>query len=76
MKNIKKIAQELLDSDPKGSQIEDDVSLCEYVSKTQGIELTLKELGFVNDTDQGLRSKDGDPRFRFKNNKVGVLGRV
>lgn len=43
MKNIKKIAQELLDSDPKGSQIEDDVSLCEYVSKTQGIELTLKE---------------------------------
>lgn len=36
----------------------------------------LKELGFVNDTDQGLRSKDGDPRFRFKNNKVGVLGRV
>lgn len=42
-KTLQKIAEQVRNDNPNLDDVEDGISLCEYVSRTQGVELTLEE---------------------------------
>ncbi len=57
-KDFAAIAKAVHDSNPLPSNIEDDVSLCSYVSRTQGVELTLREADKVREALNKLEEEE------------------
>jgi len=57
-KALEEIAQRLIaDTGDKGAIVEDGISICKYVSRSYGIELTVEQGGLVRDIMDSPRKK-------------------